>query len=89
MHMLPNLSLTAAERACIRPNRNMHMPVFKEQRLSNLSTSPAHNAALPLLPPSNRSRSQALQLATNGDVLIGRSDNGASLERPMGPVGRH
>lgn len=52
------------------------MPVFTQQPLTNFSTSRAYNAALPLTPPRNQARTQALQLATNGDVLIGRADNG-------------
>ena len=45
------------------------MPVFTEQRLSNFSASRAYNAAMFF-------SQQALQLATNSDVLVGRADNG-------------
>ena len=53
--------------------------MFEEQRLGNFSASPEYNAALPLGPPSGPADTQGLQLATNGDVLIGRADNGAIL----------
>ena len=60
------------------PPRNMRTPVFEEQRLSHVSASPQYNAALPLGPPSEPGTTQGLQLATNGDVLVGRADNGAA-----------
>lgn len=58
------------------PPRNMSTPVFEEQRLDIMSASPDFKAALPLGPPSEPARLQALDLATNGDVLIGHADNG-------------
>ena len=50
--------------------------MFEEQRLYHYSASLQHNADLPLRPPSFPACSQGLQLSTNGDVLIGRADNG-------------
>ena len=50
--------------------------MFEEQRLDIMSASPEFKAALPLGPPSRPARTQALHLATNGDVLIGQADNG-------------
>ena len=49
--------------------------MFEERRLRKISTR-TYNAALPLGPPSQPANTQALELATNGDVLIGRADNG-------------
>ena len=59
------------------PPRNMSEPVYEEQRFDDLSLySPECNAALPLRAPSVPAQDQGLQLATNGDVLVGRADNG-------------
>lgn len=51
----------------------------------------AEDAALPLGLPRNRWRytcidtreAAGLQLATNGDILVGRADNGKILSRPF------
>ena len=59
--------------------RNMSTPVFEEQQLDIMSTSPEFKAALPLGAPSRPARTHALHLATNGDVLIGHADNGVAL----------
>ncbi len=59
----------------------MRSPVFQEQRLGNFSATPEFGATLPLGPTSKRAHSQGLQLATNRDVLIGRSDNGVIISK--------
>lgn len=61
------------------PPRNMRTPVFEERPLDIFSASPEYRAALPLGLPSRPARTQALHLATNGDVLIGHADNGVVL----------
>lgn len=75
-------STKLAESAALKAHAttwNMRTPVFEEQRPSNFSTPPEYNAALPLMPPTRLAHTQGLQLATNGDVLIGRADNGMML----------
>ena len=64
---------------CMPPPRNMSTPVFEEQQLDIMSAWPEFKAALPLGPPCRPARTQALHLATNGDVLIGHADNGVAL----------
>ena len=79
MLLLPHSCKNTANGWRMRPHRNMGTPVFTELPLINFSASPTYRAALPLMPPSHPSRTQALQLATNGDVLVGRADNGETL----------
>ena len=55
------------------------MPVYKERPLDNHPASPEDKSSLLLGPPSKPAATQALHLATNGDVLIGRAGNGAIL----------
>ena len=56
----------------------MSTPVYEEQPLCHFSASPGYSAALPLSPPRDPATTQGLQLTTNGDVLIGRADNGTA-----------
>ncbi|KAK9836201.1 hypothetical protein WJX81_008408 [Elliptochloris bilobata] len=49
-----------------------------------------YNANLPLGPPSRSATTQGLTLCTNGDVLIGRADNGWATVGPSGSwLGHH
>ena len=59
------------------PPRRMGRPVYEQEELTNFSTSLAFSAGLALGPPSSPAQDQALQLGTNGDILVGRADNGA------------
>ena len=59
----------------------MSTPVFEQQRLSNVSEATRRkpskrDAALPLGLPSEAAHTQALELVTNGDILIGCADSG-------------
>ena len=66
----------------MRSPRNMSAPVYEKQRLGRKSTTSEYSARgrsrMPLGLPSRPARDQALQLATNGDILLGRADNGAT-----------
>ena len=66
------------KRARVPLPRKMGTPVFEEQ-----PASLEYTAALPLKPPAALADTQGLQLATNGDVLIGRADNGVILSLPL------
>ena len=55
----------------------MGRPVYEQEELTNFSTSLAFRAGLALGPLSCPAQDQALQLGTNGDILVGRADNGA------------
>lgn len=63
--------------------RNMSAPVYEKQWLGRKGTSSEYSARgrsrMPLGLPSRPARDQALQLATNGDILIGRAGNGAAM----------
>ena len=67
----------------MRSPRNMSAPVYEKQRLRRKSTTSEYSARgrsrMPLGLPSGPARDQALQLATNGDILIGRADNGTTM----------
>ena len=67
----------------------MSTPVYEEQRLGNYSRSPSYNAALPLRPPKGPASTQGLQLATNGDVLVGCANNGVILCLPSDSLRVH
>ena len=59
----------------MHPLRKMGWPVYMEQKLISLAASDK----LPLSSPMGYGYGSGLQLATNGDVLIGRADNGTPL----------
>ena len=61
--------------------RNMSTFVWEEERLGHFSERPEVFSDLPLgnTKPRCWSMNQGLCLATDGDTLIGRADNGAAL----------
>ena len=60
----------------------MGTPVYEVEELDNFSALNYEDPVLPLEPPRRHACTQALQLSTNGDTLVGRADNGAS-SRPI------
>ena len=72
--------------------RNLNAPVYKQEPLNNYPTLHEDKAALLFGLPSIPANTQSLQLATNGDVLIGLAGNGAililSLEACSAPAPR-
>ena len=74
---------TIADMRGMRSLRSMSTPVYEKQRLGRKCTTSEYSARgrnrMPLGLPSGPARDQALQLATNGDILIGRADNGATM----------
>ena len=75
--------------ACMPLPRNMRTPVYEERTLSFPPYdpfAPVKDAALPLGLPRHKfilyydclygHGAGGLQLATNGDILVGRTDNG-------------
>ena len=50
--------------------------MYEQTQLCHYSSSPVHNPALPLGQHIGPIDQPGLQLATNGDILIGRGDNG-------------
>ena len=67
------------------PPRKLIKPCFEEKRCSSMSAFPESYHALPLGRPDDMEpgawgeETQALQLFTNGDVLVGRADSGEIL----------
>jgi hypothetical protein len=61
----------------------MSVPVYEEERLGSFSASdPYPLCKYPLGAPDEPSTCQGLYLDTDGDVLLGRANNGAPVSPP-------
>lgn len=69
-----------------RGGRQMSVPVYEEERLGHFSPLEKYRQdKYPLGAPWGPSTSQGLYLDTDGDVLLGRADNGALPPMPCFP----